>query len=161
MAKEATENKRSHDELRVLCDELLVANALSRSKLESFTALESEVRDLRIRAAESESIPALRAQIEELLMSNATSKSRVEMLEEERNEVKRLRGAEVQVLTLTDTASDLQRKLDETRTQLANERDNRIKYETLKESLHSQLAMVEVEMKSELKDMEQKCVLFL
>lgn len=157
--RETAEAKKHHEELRVLYNHLLASDASSRAKLEGLLTQE-ELWMLRTKAAEADFIPALRSQIEDLLSSNAALRSRAEILEDERTEVARLRGAEIQVLTLTETASDMQKQINELTSQLAYERDGRVKSEALRETLHARLVVLELETKSEIKEMEDKYVLF-
>lgn len=148
----------SFDRLQALYDTLLISEASCRIKAETLAPLKSEVQTLRIYQSQAETIPSLRSQIDDLLASNAEYKARIATLEEERTEVARLRGVELRVLTLTDTASDLQKRVDDLSARHAAERDGRIKAEALRESLAGAWAAFEVETKDDVKKLQERCV---
>lgn len=154
--KELEERTRSRDELRVLYEELLVSEATSRTKAQAALALEEEVLALRAHKKDAEAVPALRVRIEELIASNAEYKSRVDTLKEERVDVARLRGEELKVLALTEAAGDLQKKADETSSALTRERDGRVRAETLIDSLHTRIAELETEKKSNVGEVKER-----
>ncbi|KAF8305024.1 hypothetical protein DL93DRAFT_405073 [Clavulina sp. PMI_390] len=143
-------------ELRSERDELLASNAVSLLKLETLSALEAEVGDLRIKAANSNVIPSLRDEIAALLTSNGTLRAQIEVLEAERTDISRLRGAEIQVLNLTETASDLQKKFDAATAQTMKERDAKLKAEAVREELQARLIQQEIEWKGEVKSLQDQ-----
>lgn len=155
---ELSQKSESLDRLQALYDTLLISEASCRIKAESLAPLKSEVQTLRIYQSQAETIPSLRSQIDALLSSNAEYKARVAALEDERTEVARLRGAELRVLTLTETASDLQKRVDDVEARCAVERDGRIKAEALRESLAGAWAAFEVETKEDVKKLQERCV---
>ena len=154
--KELEGRTRSHDNLRARFEELLVSEAASRTKAQAALALENEVQALRVYQQDAETVPALRIRIEELITANAEYKSRIENLEAERTDITRLRGEELKVLALTEVAADLQKKLDETSSSLARERDGRVRAEALVGSLQARVGALESETKSNRKEAEER-----
>lgn len=156
--KELEERTKSHDNLRAQYEKLLVSEAASHTKAQAALALEREVQVLRIHQKDAETVPALRARIEELIASNTEYKSRVGALEEERIDITHLRGEELKVLSLTDAASDLQKKVDEMTSTLTRERDRRVGAEALIDNLRARISGLESEARSDRKEAEEKCV---
>jgi len=154
--RELEERTRSHDNLRARYEELLVSEAASRTKAQAVLALEEEVQALRVCQQDAETVPALRVRIEELITTNAEYKSRIENLEAERTDIARLRGEELKVLALTEAAADLQKKLDETSSSLARERDGRVRTEALVGSLQARVGELELETKLSRKEAEER-----